>query len=119
MKTPVLVLLIVTILFIVLGIIFVGVSEMSDRDRVRQSEINYLKKQLKTQADSMQNVLSVTRDSLTIAFETIKIATKEREESHLRTQATIKTLQQIVYIKYESDSARLNAISKLYPTFKP
>lgn len=115
MKTLTIGILIIFCIFVMLVSIY---SEVKDYNRIQQSTIDGLKKQLKTQEDSLQNVLSVTRDSLTIAFETIKQANIERQAAHERSQKTIKDLQRIVYIKYESDSARLNALKTLYPSWK-
>lgn len=91
---------------------------MSDRDRLQQSTIDGLKKQLKTQSDSLQNVLSVTRDSLEISYATIRLANKERIEAHERSQKAIVNLQKIIFIQH-TDSSRNKAVKDLYPTFKP
>lgn len=115
MKTTTIFIIATVLQLVCLGFIAVNFMESNDRDRLKQVEIDHLKKEIKEQADSLEKQLALTRDSLSIAFETIRLATKEREEAHARTQKTIKDLQRIVFIQYESDSARLNALKKLYP----
>lgn len=109
--------LIVSIL-VLLAIIFVGVTEMNDRNRVQQSTIDGLRKQNKKESDSLNQVLEVTKDSLSVAFETIKQARIEREASHLRTQKTIRDLQKIIYVVH-TDSSRNKALTQLYKTYQP
>lgn len=117
MKTLIITLCVIVV--ILLSAIFIGSTELKNLVRLKQSELEGLKKANKIERDSLQNLLEVTKDSLQIAFETIKTARKESIEARERTQATIRNLQKIIYIKYESDSARTNAIKELYPTFKP
>lgn len=102
------------------GLVLLAVNfmESSDRDRLKQVEIDYLKKEIAEQRDSLESVLKVTQDSLEIAYATIRLATKEREEAHARTQKTIKDLQRIVFIQH-TDSSRLATLKQLYPTFNP
>lgn len=106
------------LIFIFTAIAWIGATEMLDRNRVQQSTIDGLRKQNKKESDSLNQVLKVTQDSLLIAFETIKQARIEREESHLRTQKTIKDLQKIVYIQH-TDSSRNKALTQLYKTYQP
>lgn len=111
--------LILSLIIIVL-VTFMTLNFIEDRkeDSLKQSTINGLRLQNKKEKDSLENVLKVTRDSLDIAFNTIKIATAEREASHLRTQATIRNLQRIVFITH-SDSSRTKALKELYKTYTP
>lgn len=103
---------------ILLTIIFVGSRELFKENELRQSEIEGLRKQNKKERDSLQTQLALTRDSLSVAFNTIRIATAEREASHLRTQKTIRDLQRIVFIAH-TDSSRTIELKNLYPTFNP
>lgn len=107
-------------LFIVIGIllvfVYIEVSQVLDRNRTQQAEIEGLRKRNKKESDSLNHVLKVTQDSLSIAFETIKQARVEREEAHLRTQKTIHDLQKIIFVVH-TDSSRLATLKNLYPTF--
>lgn len=115
MKTFLIGLAILVAIFLVLDVLF---TEMSDRDRLKQVEIDHLKKEIAEQRDSLESVLKVTQDSLEIAFETIKQANIERQAAHERSQKTIRDLQRIVFITH-SDSSRLATLKQLYPTFNP
>lgn len=115
MKTFLIPLSLIVSILVLLGVLFL---EFKDRERLQQSIIDGLRKQNKKESDSLNQILKVTKDSLVIAFETIKQARIEREESHLRTQKTIKDLQRIVFIQH-TDSSRNKALKDLYPTFKP
>lgn len=105
-------------LFVSLGFLTLAWMENSKYREVQQKEIDHLKKQNLAQKDSLEKELTLTRDSLHIAFETIKLANKERIEAHERSQKTIRDLQKIVFIQH-TDSSRNIELNKLYPTFKP
>jgi septal ring factor EnvC (AmiA/AmiB activator) len=116
MKPKTLISIFLSVILLMMGITFV--SEMSDRDRLKQVEIDHLKKEIAEQRDSLESVLKVTQDSLDIAFETIKQANIERQAAHERSQKTIRDLQRIVFITH-SDSSRNKVLKQLYPTFNP
>lgn len=118
MKTAkTLLILLVIVALIVYGV--VAVIEWEKEKQLQQSTIDGLKKSNKEEADRLRSELAITRDSLNVAFETIRVAHKESVEARERSQRTIRDLQRIVYIKYESDSARLNALKSLYKSYVP
>lgn len=100
-----------------IAIAILGTEVSKERD-LNQKTIDGLLRANKAQRDSLEKHLEITRDSLQIAFETIRQATKEREEAHLRTQKMMKNYESILYIKYENDSTRINALKRLYPTWQ-
>lgn len=102
---------------ILLGIIYLASTEMSDRNRVLQSEVDGLRIETKKEKDSLNQVLKVTKDSLSIAFNTIKIANLEKVWAHEASQKEIKKLRAVVHVVYENDSLRINALKELYKTF--
>lgn len=110
--------LILSLIIIVL-VTFMTLNFIEDRkeDNLKQTTINGLRLQNKKEKDSLENVLKVTRDSLDIAFNTIKIATAERIEAHERTQRIIKNYEKIIFIRYASDSARHRKLSELFPSY--
>lgn len=118
MKTTIIVSIFFILFFALLAFIFVGSSELFKQTELQQKEIDHWKKVNKEQADSLNQVLKVTQDSLSIAFEAIKQAAIEREAAHLRTQKIIKDLQKIVYIQH-TDSSRSKALTQLYKTYTP
>lgn len=105
-------------LFISVAIVVTAIIEHRKEDTLDQATIEGLKKQNAKERDSLNTQLAITRDSLSIALHTIALAHQESVEAMERSQRTIRDLQRIVYIKYESDSARLNAIKKLYPSYQ-
>lgn len=106
------------IILVLIGIVWVGVSEMNDQNRVLQSEIEGLKRENQAERDSLNKALLLTRDSLSIAFETIRIANKERQEAHERTQRIIRNYEKIIFVTH-TDSSRTATLKQLYPTFNP
>lgn len=58
-------------------------------------------------------------DSLIIAFETIRQANAATAKAHEETKAYRKKFESIRFVKFESDSARNEALRNLYPSFKP
>lgn len=100
------------------ALIWVFVTEMNDRNRVLQSEIEGLKRENQAERDSLNKTLLLTRDSLSIAFETIRIANKERQEAHERTQRIIRNYEKIIFVTH-TDSSRTATLKQLYPTFNP
>lgn len=117
MKNPIFILAILFYI-ILIAVIVVGSQELRDMVRLKQSEINGLKKANKIERDSLQSLLKVTKDSLQIAFETIKTARKESIEARERTQATIRNLQKIIFIQH-TDSSRTAELKTLYKSFNP
>src|SRR5689334_10219032 len=115
MKTYSYIVTFLLISFCILGIN--GLIEARKESDLQQSEINGLKKSNKEEADRLRSELAITRDSLNVAFETIRIANKETQEAHERTQRIIKRYEQIIFISYTSDSARHRKLSELYPSY--
>lgn len=103
---------------ILLGIVAIGYMETRKESDLQQSEIEGLKKRNKSERDSMETRLALTRDSLFIAFETIRQATKDRELAHERTQKLIRNYEKIIFVTL-NDSSRNSELIKLYPSFKP
>lgn len=110
--------LIVFVIFFLLTILYLGVTELRDVNRIQQKTIDGLREANKKEKDSLQTQLAITRDSLSTAFATIRQAAKDREIAHERTQATIRNLQKIIYIQY-TDSSRTAELKELYKSFNP
>lgn len=104
------------IIFALLSVLFIGITELRDVNRIQQSEIKHLREANKKEKDSLQTQLSITRDSLSTAFATIRQAAKDKEIAHERTQATIRNLQKIIYIQH-TDSSRIATLKELYKSF--
>lgn len=86
---------------------------------LKQSEIDGLKRSNRKERDSLETRLAITRDSLTVAFETIRQSRKESQEAHERTQRMIKNYEKILFIRFSNDAQRDSALSRLYPSFRP
>jgi hypothetical protein len=68
--------------------------------------------------DSLEYSLSKTRDSLEIAFYTIRIA---KAEVYIARQETIKFKKQyeaVKFIPYRNDAERDSVLAELYPSFR-
>lgn len=115
MKNLVIALSILTL--VLLGIIFIGASELNDLNRLQQKELDGLKKFNRIERERLLKQLLLTRDSLSTAYQNIAIAHKESQEARERTQATIRNLQKIIFITH-TDSSRNATLKELYPTFK-
>lgn len=100
-------------LFISCVTLFIESGTVTD---VRQIEIDYLKKQNQKERERFETELQVTRDSLNVAFETIRQANKERQEAHERTQRIIRNYEKIIFVAL-TDSSRNSELKKLYKSF--
>lgn len=100
-----------------IAITWLGVTELYDINRTQQSDINFLRKRNVEEKDSLETVIKITQDSLEIAFNTIRQASIEREKAHAETQRLIKRYEKIIYVRFANDSARVRAITELYPSF--
>ncbi len=106
------------IVVVLTAVIVLGLLELRKEDQLKQSVIDGLRRENKKEADSLTRNLKLTRDSLSIAFETIKQSRKESQEAHERTQATIRNLQRIVFIQH-TDSSRTAELKTLYKSYTP
>lgn len=110
--------LIVSIL-VLLAIIFVGLSELNDRNRVQQSTIDGLRRANKAQADSLVSVIKLKDDTLTIAKNTIihQFYTIENERTEKENYKR-NTHEKIRFINFTHDAGRDSVLSKLYITYR-
>lgn len=68
-------------------------------------------------ADSLESYALATKDSLDVAFTTIKylnVATEEAKEKLRKREANEK----IIYVRFDNDTLRNSALSELYPSFR-
>lgn len=107
------------IVFLLLGIAFVFVTELYNQNKVQQSEIDGLRKQNQVERDSLEAILKVTQDSLEISYATIRQANLARLKAEEKSRQERSRFEAVVFVRYASDSARLNAIRNLYKTFNP
>lgn len=105
-------------MFILITVVYVGHTDLMAINRMKQREIDYLRKKNQVERDSLENVLKLTSDSLDIAFATIRLAHEQSQEARKRSQKTIADLQKIIFVTH-TDSSRNAELVKLYPTFKP
>lgn len=107
------------VIFALLSVLFIAFTELRDVNRIQQSEIKHLREVNKKEKDSLQTQLAITRDSLSVAFETIRQARIESQEAHERTQRMIKNYEKIIFVRFSNDAQRDSALSKLYTSFRP
>lgn len=105
------------IILVLIGAIYVLVTELRDVNRVQQSTIDGLRKKNQVERDSLENVLKLTSDSLDIAFATIRLAHEQSQEARKRSQKTIADLRKIIFVTH-NDSSRLAEFKNLYPSWK-
>lgn len=106
------------IIFILLGVIGIGSTELWKENHFKQIEINYLREQIKAEKDSMTSVLLETRDSLKTSLAEKQLLKAEKEKALAVSEREIKKLKGIVFIQH-TDSTRIAELKKLYPSFKP
>lgn len=111
------IIILVVLVAVLIGVIIVGSTELRDMVRIKQSEINGLKKQNQVERDSLEGLLKLKSDSLSMAYESIRVANKERIEAHERTQRTIRNLQKIIFIQH-TDSSRTAELKQLYKSYQ-
>lgn len=96
----------------------INTIEQGKENDLLQRSLDGQKRQNKKERQNLENELKATRDSLTIAFQTIRLANKESAEAHARSQATIKNLRAIIFVSH-SDSSRNQELKSLYKSFNP
>lgn len=104
------------ILFILIGIAWVGVSEMNDRNRVQQAEIDGLKRENQIQADSLNKALLLTHDSLEVAIYTIRYLNGNTTKDKATVKIKTESHEKIVFVNL-NDSTRHRKLSNLYPSY--
>lgn len=117
MKNLIIIFALVTALL--LTVIFLGSYELNQVNKLQQKEIDGMRKRNREQEKAYQKELKLTRDSLSIAFHTIRLAKEETQKAHEQSQKEIKKLLGIVHVTYANDSLRLHALRTLYPTLNP
>lgn len=110
--------LILLLLFVAAwGILISEFVQLSKEKELEQSTIDHLRKENVKERDSLENSLSLTRDSLSIALHTIAVAHQQSVEAHARSQKTIDNLKKIIFITH-TDSSRINELKTLYPSWR-
>lgn len=99
-----------------IAIAWIGATEMYDANRVLQSEIDGLKKELTHQEDSLKKELKLTRDSLKTALYTILLKHEETLKAKEVSRREIKKLKDIVFVQH-TDSSRTKELKQLYKTY--
>jgi hypothetical protein len=105
-----------TLFIILIGVVFVLVTELYSENRVLKSDI----KGLQNQADSLERVTKLQSDTIRIAKNTIllqadTITTYETEKKNYKRD----THEQIHFIDLRTDARRDSTLSNLYPSFRP
>lgn len=76
-------------------------AEREQKDRYRRLEINY----------------ELRGDSIQTAFNTIRLAHSETEKAKEKEREAVRRYKDVKFVRYETDSARNKALSKLYKTY--
>ncbi len=74
-------------------------------------------KKTEEERDSIKHDLKLTRDTIEIAFNTIRIAKNETAQAKQEKLNAIKYYESIVYVRFDNDTLRAGAITELYPTY--
>lgn len=91
---------------------------MKKESDLKQATIDGMRKKNIAERDSLESQLAATRDSLNIAFETIRQAKEETLKANEASKREIKKLKGILFVQH-TDSSRNIELTKLYPSFKP
>lgn len=73
-------------------------------------------KQLESNIDSANRVITATRDSLDIAFLLLENEKRDSEKARTQTAHWQKQYANVNFHAFQSDSARYNALRSLYPS---
>lgn len=109
---------IVVATFLTLGLLtYLYVEHLQDKDSIRLKESEL--KMLRRENLEIRKNYELRGDSLLIAFETIRQANAATAKAHEETKAYRKKFESVKFVKFESDSARNNALKKLYKSYQP
>lgn len=110
--------IIITVLFILLCLLGIqAMIEMKKENSLLQTELDGRKKENVRERDSLQTQLAITRDSLNVAFATLRQARIESQEARERSQKTIDNLRKIIFIVH-TDSSRTAELKTLYKSYQ-
>ena len=105
-------------MFILITVVYVGHTDLMAINRMKQREIDYLRKKNQVERDSLEKALKLTSDSLDIAFATIRLAHEQSQEARKRSQKTIADLRKIIFVTH-TDSSRTAELKSLYKSYTP
>lgn len=103
------------ILLLVIGLTVMYIERPSAHDR-RIKELEIVIRKSKYKADSLRAYVEKTKDSLDIAFATIRSLNAQREAARQETVKWIKKYESIHYKPLVSDRVRDSLWAELYPT---
>jgi len=102
------------ILAVLLCLSLIFSKELSIEKAIRERENIAIKKQ----RDSLETQINVIRDSLTVAFELIRLTHNNTAEAHRSTEKTRRNHERIIFINH-TDAGRDSLLTILYPSFRP
>lgn len=105
---------------IIIGLVIYSISGDADKRFLKRyvKELEAAQVKAQERADSVEAAFKSTRDSLDIAFHTIRIVAAEREEAKQDRIKLIKGYEKIQFVAFKTDSARYSALMSLYPSIK-
>lgn len=108
------------IIIVLIGGIYVLVTELRDVNRVQQSTIDGLKRRNEAERDSLNTVIKLKDDTIRIAKFTIlaqadTIKNQELEKENYKRN----THDKIRFIPFANDFQRDSVLTSLYPSFRP
>lgn len=87
-------------------------------EKAREAEYKAKIREKKKEFDALKKDYELRGDSILIAFNTIRLAQSETEKAKEKEREAVRRYKDVKFVRYETDSARNKALSKLYPTFK-
>lgn len=107
------------IVVVLLSAIFIGSTELRNLVRLKQSEINGLKKANKIERDSLHRVIKLKNDTILIAKNTILLqADTIKIDKAIKEKYKRDVHDKIHFIQFANDAKRDSVLSKLYITYR-
>lgn len=105
------------IVVILLSAIFIGSTELRNLVRLKQSEVEGLKKENERKDKAFHKTLDSTRKAFKAQNDSIIFAHEKTIKANLVSQKEIKKLRGIIFIQH-SDSSRTAELKTLYPSWQ-
>lgn len=105
---------------IALGVVYlIEVRTNEDGIRAKDAELKSRLREKEELYRTLEERYEITKDSLDIAFSTIKFANFERIKAEQKAREAMRKYNDIKFVRYESDTARNNALKQLYRSYTP
>lgn len=109
----------ITAMVALLTVYFIETRSNLDNVKAKDAEMKAKIREKQKEFDALKKDYALRGDSILIAFNTIRLAHSETEKAKEKEREAVRRSKDVRFVRYETDSARNKALSKLYKTYNP